>query len=318
MMYAPVMEIAPKPENEENRLEAVRSLGLMDTPPEERFDRFTRFARMLFNVPIAYVSLIGDEIQWFKSVQGMDISQTPRELSFCSHTILTDRRMVVEDTVQDSRFNDHPIVVNPPHIRFYAGVRLNLPNGICVGTFCLADVKPKYPTDEEIKLLSDLGQMLEQEFQSRSQLTTDELTGLSNRKGFLLIARHAIAVCERNESPATLMYFSLNNLKALIKDFGKAEGEKVLRDVGQLLISEFRDSDVVSRIGDGRFCVLLTNTNTVNIEKPLENLANALHEENVNLPYTVEYSVGAMPFDSEKHRDVDDILKAADSAMGSG
>ena len=317
-MYAPVMEIAPKPENEAIRLEAVRSLGLIDTPPEERFDRFTRFARLLFNVPIAYVSLIGDEIQWFKSVQGMDINQSPRDLSFCSHTILTDQRMVVEDTIKDPRFNDHPIVVNPPHIRFYAGVRLNLSHGICVGTFCLADVKPKYPTEEEIKLLSDLASMLEQEFQSRGQLTTDVLTGLSNRKGFLLIAQHAIAICERNKSPATLMYFGLDNLKALIKDFGKAEGEKVLRDVGQLLLGEFRDSDVVARIGAGRFCVLLTNTNTVNIEKPLKNLANALREENVNLPYTVEYTVGAIPFSSEKHRNVDDMLKAADSAMGSG
>ncbi len=314
-MYALVMEIAPKPENEVSRLEAVRSLGLIDTPPEERFDRFTRFARLLFNVPIAYVSLIGDEIQWFKSVQGMDISQTPRELSFCSHTILTDQMMVVEDTIKDSRFNDHPIVVNPPHIRFYAGVRLNLPNGICVGTFCLADIKPKYPTEEEIKLLGDLGRMLEQEFQPRGQLTTDELTGLSNRKGFLLIAQHAIAICERNKSPVTLMYFSLDNLKTVIKDFGQAEGEKVLRDVGQLLLSEFRNSDVVARIGEGRFCVLLTNTNTVKIEKPLQNLANALREENVNLPYTVEYSVGAIPFDSQKHRNVDDMLKAADSAM---
>lgn len=91
------VKIAAKPENEEKRLEILQALGLLNSPQEERFDRFTRFAQRLFDVPIAYVSLIGEDIQWFKSIQGIDIEQTPRELSFCSHTIIADDILVVED-----------------------------------------------------------------------------------------------------------------------------------------------------------------------------------------------------------------------------
>lgn len=97
-------EDIPIPENEEERLQVVQSLGLLDTPPEERFDRYTRFARQLLRVPIAFVSIIGDDTLWFKSVQGFDAKQSPRDVSFCSHTIVEDEMMVVEDAFQDPRF----------------------------------------------------------------------------------------------------------------------------------------------------------------------------------------------------------------------
>ena len=116
------MKVAPKPEREKERLEVVRSLDLLNTPSEERFDRYARFARLLFNVPIAYVSIIGDDTQWFKSAQGLEIDEVPRDVSICSHTIVAEAPMVVEDTLQDRRFTDNPFVVGPPYMRFYAGL----------------------------------------------------------------------------------------------------------------------------------------------------------------------------------------------------
>ena len=309
------MEVAAKPDNEAERLEATLSLGLLDTPPEERFDRYTRFAQRLLEVPIAYVSFIGDDIQWFKSVQGLEIEQVPREQSFCSHTILTEEMMIVEDTIEDSRFRNNPFVVNPPYVRFYAGVKLNIREGICVGTFCVADIKPRYPSEEDMQLLKDLAHLLELEFHTQSIATTDELTGLSNRHGFRLIANHSIALCRRMDKAATLIVFDLDGFRYINGKYGHAEGDKVLRDIGQILLAEFRDSDVIGRIGGDEFCVLLTGTSTDNIEKPLQNLERALHEENINLPYNISYTFGTVPLDPKRHQNIDDVLRDADTVM---
>ena len=309
------MEVAAKPDNEAERLEATLSLGLLDTPPEERFDRYTRFAQRLLEVPIAYVSFIGDDIQWFKSVQGLEIEQVPREQSFCSHTILTEEMMIVEDTIEDSRFRNNPFVVNPPYVRFYAGVKLNIREGICVGTFCVADIKPRYPSEEDMQLLKDLAHLLELEFHTQSIATTDELTGLSNRHGFRLIANHSIALCRRMDKAATLIVFDLDGFRYINGKYGHAEGDKVLRDIGQILLAEFRDSDVIGRIGGDEFCVLLTGTSTDNIEIPLKNLERALHEENINLPYNISYTFGTVPLDPKRHQNIDDVLRDADTVM---
>ena len=309
------MEVAAKPDNEAERLEATLSLGLLDTPPEERFDRYTRFAQRLLEVPIAYVSFIGDDIQWFKSVQGLEIEQVPREQSFCSHTILTEEMMIVEDTIEDSRFRNNPFVVNPPYVRFYAGVKLNIREGICVGTFCVADIKPRYPSEEDMQLLKDLAHLLELEFHTQSIATTDELTGLSNRHGFRLIANHSIALCRRMDKAATLIVFDLDGFRYINGKYGHAEGDKVLRDIGQILLTEFRDSDVIGRIGGDEFCVLLTGTSTDNIEIPLKNLERALHEENINLPYNISYTFGTVPLDPKRHQNIDDVLRDADTVM---
>lgn len=309
------MKIAAKPENEEKRLEVLQAIGLLNSPPEERFDRFTRFAQRLFDVSIAYVSLIGEDIQWFKSIQGVDIEQTPRELSFCSHTIVADDILVVEDLTQDARFRDNPIVVHPPHARFYAGVKLRAQEEYSVGTLCILDTKVRSLTGDDLEILQDLAHMIEQEFRSQSMATTDELTGLSNRRGFRGIAEHSLALCRRMKKTATLMFFDLDGFKLVNDSYGHAEGDKVLRDIGRMMLSEFRNSDVVARLGGDEFCVLLTGTNAEHIEKPLENLAAAIHEENVNLPYKIGYSVGSVSYDPERHHQIDDLLMEADAAM---
>jgi diguanylate cyclase (GGDEF)-like protein len=309
------VEIASKPENETERLEMIRSLGLLDTPPEERFDRFTRFAQRLFDVPIAFVSVIGEDDQWYKSIQGADIERSPRELSICSHTMLVDDILIVEDAVDDPRFRDNPIVAGPPYIRFYAGVRLNGHDDLCIGTLCLVDTKPRSLIREDVEILMDLARMVELEFLAQSMTTTDHLTGLSNRRGFRAIAEHATALCRRMAKPATLMYFDLDDFRQINDDFGHAEGDKVLREIGQLMLQEFRNSDVVARLGADEFCVLLTGTNADSIHKPLGNLTGAIHEENLNLPYDIAYSVGTVSFDPDRHQGIDDMLVEADAAM---
>lgn len=153
-------EVAP---DEEARLKALRSLDILDTLPEERFDRLTRMAKRMFGVPIALVSLVDENRQWFKSCMGLgDASGTSRDISFCGHAILGDEVFVVPNALEDERFADNPLVSNDPSIRFYAGCPLVV-NGYKLGTLCVIDEMPRIFGKEDIEALKDLAAMMEQE-----------------------------------------------------------------------------------------------------------------------------------------------------------
>lgn len=160
-MKAPLL-----PPDEPARLAALRALSILDTPPEERFDRITRFTAHLLDVPIALLTLVDAERQWFKSSQGLQASETPRDVSFCGHTILEDCAMVVSDTLLDERFSDNPLVAGAPHIRFYAGFPISAPDGSRVGTLCIADDKPRQLTPEQLDTLRDLATWTQHELLS--------------------------------------------------------------------------------------------------------------------------------------------------------
>lgn len=137
------MTPAPALAHDAERLDALRALLILDTPPEERFDRITAFAAREFEVPIALVSLVDQNRQWFKSRVGLDACETPRDISFCGHAIVSPETLVVTDAPSDPRFADNPLVTGPPHIRFYAGAPLVLPEGHIVGTLCLISPRPR-------------------------------------------------------------------------------------------------------------------------------------------------------------------------------
>ncbi len=154
---------APQLACERERLAALRALRVLGTPAEERFDRITRLARDLFEVKIALVSLVDRDRQWFKSRQGLAASETPRSISFCGHAIASHEALVVEDTLQDERFSDNPLVTGAPHIRFYAGCPLRAPNGHLIGTLCIIDDAPRAFGERDKDLLHDLARVVEAE-----------------------------------------------------------------------------------------------------------------------------------------------------------
>jgi phosphoribosyl 1,2-cyclic phosphodiesterase/CheY-like chemotaxis protein len=154
---------AKLPANEERRLAAIRRLGILDTPPEERFDRLTRLAAAVFDVPIALVTLIDHDRQWFKSRHGLDIVETHRDISFCAHAVLNEEVMVITDTLRDSRFADNPVVKGEPFVRFYAGYPISDQSGTCFGTLCLIDKRPRDLDQAQLGLLRDLGVLVRRE-----------------------------------------------------------------------------------------------------------------------------------------------------------
>jgi PAS domain S-box-containing protein len=160
-----MIEPVPPPE-ETARIASLRALGLLDTPPEERFDRLTRIAALATGVPMAYVSLVDVDRQWFKSRIGLTARQTPRSESFCGHAILASSPLVVPDALADRRFSDNPLVVAEPGIRFYAGFPLDDGRGHKLGTLCVADHRARTLTEDQLTILGELATLVELELRT--------------------------------------------------------------------------------------------------------------------------------------------------------
>lgn len=311
------MQAPAKPVDEGKRLETLRALKILDTSPEERFDRLTRLAKRLFGVPISLISLVDDERQWFKSSVGLAASETPRDISFCGHAILGDQVFLVPDAALDERFRDNPLVTGDPNIRFYAGCPLTVANGSKIGTLCLIDRKPRVLSDDDRELLADLAAMAEQEIAAVQLATMDELTMLSNRRGFTALAQHAINVCRRQEKACSLLFFDLNQFKQINDQFGHAEGDRALTAFGAALRKIFRDSDVVGRLGGDEFVVLLTDADSNTSAAALSRLTAELEyvNEKEQRGYRIRYSVGVAAFDFGKHSSIDELISEADGLM---
>ncbi|WP_322052765.1 sensor domain-containing diguanylate cyclase [Paraburkholderia bannensis] len=164
------MITAPLPLDEDLRLRALKRLDILDSEPEEAFDRVARLAARAFAVPIALVSLVDEDRQWFKSHYGLAACETPRSMSFCAHAVLSKRMLVVEDTFDDERFLDNPLVLGAPYIRFYAGSPLRLADGQVIGTLCLIDTQPRSFEADDAQALADYAQLIERELEVRGQL----------------------------------------------------------------------------------------------------------------------------------------------------
>jgi len=166
----PNMATYPIPPDEAERLHLLHALRILDTPSEEVFDRITRLVARILDVPIALVSLVDTDRQWFKSRIGIDVNETPRELAFCAHAIAQTSPLIVTDTTQDSRFMSNALVTGDPNIRFYAGVPLRSIGGLSIGTLCAIDSKPRQLNPGEVSILVDLAALVSKEMQMREAM----------------------------------------------------------------------------------------------------------------------------------------------------
>jgi signal transduction histidine kinase len=165
----------PLPPDEPRRLAALRALRILDTEPEERFERVVRTAVQLFGVPMALVSLVDANRQWFKCRIGISVPETPREFSFCAHAVAEGATLVIPDALADPRFCDNPYVTGPDGVRFYAGRPLRAADGSPVGTLCIADTRPRTPTPAELRSLEDLASWAELELNALTRAQVQAL-----------------------------------------------------------------------------------------------------------------------------------------------
>ena len=311
------MQSAAIPDNDSKRLETLRSLNILDSKPEERFDRLTRLAMHVFEVPIALVSLVDIDRQWFKSRQGLEVAATARDIAFCSHAIMGDGAFVVEDAAIDPRFADNPLVTGDPGVRFYAGYPIRYLDGSVLGTVCIIDHRPRSFGARERLILQDLATLVEHEMQAMEMATLDELTGINNRRGFFILAGQALRMSQRKNFPVTLVFIDLNRFKPINDRFGHAEGDRVLKFFASGLLAISRDSDVVARLGGDEFMLLLNDASDAEVSAVLARFQEVVGQYNqaLELDYEVAYSKGVVRYDPARHQDLDALLAEGDALM---
>lgn len=176
---------------EKERVKALEDLRIMDTPPEERFDRFTRLAVDIFKVPTAYISLLDEKRQWMKSRNGEIACEVNKEISFCAHTILQTDPLIIADSLLDARFADNPFVLGKPHIRFYAGHPLLSFDQLPVGALCIIDTQPRQLQRNELRIFKELAKMVQQELHHMDKF--DIYEELRKRQESCLVSQERLA-----------------------------------------------------------------------------------------------------------------------------
>ncbi len=304
------------PEGEKLRLAKLRSLRLLDTGEDIRFDRLTRLTGRIFQAPICVISLVDEDRQWFKSCVGLTVSEMPRSMSFCGHAITGTDVLIVEDALEDERFFDNPMVLNDPHIRFYAGCPLILDQRK-LGTLCIADHSPRSLDQEQIDILRDLASLVEQELAATLMATKDELTGLENRRGFLALAQQSLQLCTRQGFPVSLLYLDLDHFKTINDLHGHGEGDRVLITFADRIKHICRDSDVVARLGGDEFVLLLINSTREQSEAAIHRIKEALMHDNrlSGKTYDIDFSYGITSYQPERHETIAELLADGNALM---
>ncbi len=305
------------PDNEEERLACLNSLDILDTPPERIYDQVTALAADILDVPIALVSIVDRERQWFKSKCGLDADETGRDISFCGHVVFTNQPLTIPDTLQDERFADNPLVTGEPKIRFYAGLPITIKDNITVGTLCVIDTKPRQLTEEQIRRFHQLKSIVEESFIAIRNSLTDPLTSTFNRRMLGQIGEKLIAKVNRDKMTFACASIDIDFFKNINDTHGHEAGDKILVNFASFLQQQLRKEDYLFRIGGEEFCILFPGTTaskaTHYVERLVESLRNKVFSYN-NSQFNLTASIGITEY--QKHDiSIDSVLKKADLCL---
>jgi diguanylate cyclase (GGDEF)-like protein len=253
----------PIPVDDQARVEALREYGILDTEAEESFDRITRLVARVLDVPIALVSLVDLERQWFKSRVGLDATQTSRDVAFCSHAIMSDEVFVVANTLADERFRDNPLVTGPPNMRAYAGAPLLTARGFRLGTLCAIDRRPREFTPSQLDSLRDLAGMVVDELElrraARDRKLFERITNLSPSAIYILDAQHQ-RVTWASRAANELLGYELGAFELIMSDMHEDDRALAIshaESVARLPDGFYEEDTFRVRAADGEFRALL-------------------------------------------------------------
>lgn len=256
------------------KLASLHSLDTFYTPLEERFERITRLARQALGVPVAAITMVKDDRQWFKSVNGWQVTELPMSQSLCSEVIKTGEQIIVNDTLDDLYLMSNPLVCNGPKFRFYAGYAIKDSVGDTIGSFCVMDIKPRKADPEFAITFSDLAGMAEHEMfsselnsaqsalitklgESRRQAMLDSLTRLWNRRGGMDLLEVAMQDAAKFDHTLGLCLADIDHFKKVNDTYGHPVGDQILRKVASAMVAAVRPHDVVCRYGGEEFMIIV-------------------------------------------------------------
>ena len=249
-------------EQETRRLEDLYALDVLDTPPEERFDRITRLAKSIFGTPVALVSLLDRERQWFKSNQGLAVNETPRSVAICEHTVREASHLVIPDLNEDERFRDNPLVTEEPKLKFYAGAVLRSLNGHPLGTLCILDYVPRQFTNQQVAVLKQIAAMVERELnegyrlqlwrQSLFEQTLYQHDGLPGERLFAERCERTLA----HVSSAAMVVMGINEYDLSMLELPSDQQLLLDKELAHRVALLFETADHVATLGHGRYAAL--------------------------------------------------------------
>ena len=295
-----------------------RSFQLVDASPDERFDRLSALAKSIFNVAVAAVTFVDEEISTFKSVHGTDLKMLPNNESLCAHAIASgEDSFVIKDLLANTQFKSMFLAQEPNNIRFYAGVPFQDIYGNKLGTLCILDSTPREFSYQELTDLKNLSYIVGEMLKATQTAMNDPLTGLLNRRGFTNLSERELELSSRTKCPMTIVVIDLNAFKPINDTYGHKVGDDLLQYFAIELTKATRKSDLICRMGGDEFVILLPNTNDKNI-KFLSRLNKRLGE-GVTIDghdFYLEFSAGTVFIsDFEKTLELSDLLVSADKAM---
>lgn len=302
--------------DEPARLAALSRYEVMDTPGEAPFDRITGLVQTIFQIPIAIVSLIDAERQWFKSCVGLGATQTSREVSFCTHTIQGRQPMFVPDTLLDPRFAENILVTGEPYIRSYLGVPLSTPDGYNLGSLCAIDIRPRRYTPDQIQVMKSFAALVMDELELRRIARTDHLTGAASRGDFCSRLERALSLYNRDGVASSLLILDIDHFKQVNDTYGHPAGDRVLQAVSAALQAQLGDEDLLGRLGGEEFGVLLHGVALPKAMEAAECYRRAIETTCVanNPPLRVTASFGACAIQPD-HISPEEWMAAADAAL---
>lgn len=313
----------------------INTFDLFYTPIEERFERITRIARRALHAPVAAISLLNEDKQWFKSAAGWGISELPRDQAICKLTVESNQVVMIGDTLADPRVAKLPIVMSAPRFRAYAGHPLVDDQGTCVGTFCVLDLKPREFAPVDRQALMDLAALVQRELLSdqlssahaaltsklgmaRREALMDPLTHLWNRRGASVLLKGAFASADQRGTPLALALLDLDNFKRINDTRGHQAGDEVLRRVASRLLSTVRGDDAICRLGGDEFLVLMADTDAAIATRVAERIRKSITDTPVPTrdgAVEVSVSVGCTVRQPREATAVDALLDRADQAL---